>query len=256
MALFFVEAAQQKLSRLPLALAWPIHWRRALAVALATVLVCAVHCLLMTQYASRPTAEAEPIRETKPKPLPMIGIALEAPTAAMAKAKPKATKPALPKAKTTQKAKPNPDKDKPKSAVKKRVAKPEEQSAVPESQAQAAASQRPAVAGTNSDSDSQLSQAGVVAPTLAFAEYLQNPKPHYPGIARSRQWQGLVQLRVYVTPDGLCGELNLLKGSGHEELDQAALEAVKAWKFVPGKLGDTPVASWVTVPIEFHLHDG
>jgi protein TonB len=65
-----------------------------------------------------------------------------------------------------------------------------------------------------------------------------------------------VQLRVYVTPEGLCGELNLLKGSGHDELDEAALEAVKAWKFVPGKLGDTPVASWVTVPIEFHLHDG
>jgi periplasmic protein TonB len=254
--LVFIEAAHTKLSRLPLPRSWPIHWRRALAVALATVLVCAVHCLLMVQYASRQTAEAEPIPETKPKPLPMIGIALEAPTAAMAKVKPKATKPALPKAKTTQKVKPNPEIDKPKAAVKKRVAKPQEQAAVPESQAYVSPDQRPTVAGTNSDSDSQISQTGVVVPTLASAEYLQNPKPHYPGIARSRHWQGLVQLRVYVTPEGLCGELDLLKGSGHDELDEAALEAVKAWKFVPGKLGDTPVASWVTVPIEFQLRDG
>jgi protein TonB len=96
----------------------------------------------------------------------------------------------------------------------------------------------------------------VVVPARAYAEYLQNPKPHYPGIARSRHWQGLVQLRVYVTPEGLCGELNLLKGSGHDELDEAAMAAVKSWKFVPGKLGDTPVASWVTVPIEFQLRDG
>lgn len=254
--MFFVEAAHHKLARVPLTLARHIHWRRALAVALATVLVCVVHCLLMLQYSNRTIPEPEWLHETMPEPLPMIGIALEAPTAAMAKAKPKETNPAIPKAKTTKKVKPNPAKDKPKSAVKKRVAKPQEQAAMTESQADASSSQRPTIAGTNSDSDSQLSQAGVVVPTLAFAEYLQNPKPHYPGIARSRHWQGLVQLRVYVTPDGLCGELNLLKGSGHDELDEAAMAAVKSWKFVPGKLGDTPVASWVTVPIEFQLRDG
>jgi periplasmic protein TonB len=257
MTLFFVEAAHRKLSRLPLSLAWPIRWPRALAVALATVFACVVHCLFMVQYASSPTTEPDPFLETKPEPLPMISIALEAPTAAMAKTKPNETKPALtkPKVKTTKRFKPNPVKDKPKSAVKKRVAKPEEQAAAPESQAQASSAQRPAVAGTNADSDSQTSQAGVVTPARAFAEYLQNPKPHYPGLARSRHWQGLVQLRVYVTPDGLCGELNLLKGSGHDGLDEAAMEAVRAWKFVPGKLGDTPVASWVTVPIEFSLRD-
>ena len=255
MTLFFVEPRQRKLIRLPLNLVWPIRWRRAVAVALVTVLVCALHCLLMVRYASLPSPE--PIRETKPKPLPMIGIALEAPTGAMAKVKPLETKPALPKpkAKTTKKFKSTPVKDKPKSAVKKRVAKPEEQAAVPESQAHASPTQRPAVAGTKADSDSQTSQSGMVTPTRAFAEYLQNPRPHYPGIARSRHWQGLVQLRVYVNPDGLCEKLILLKGSGHDVLDEAAMDAVRAWKFVPGKLGDTAVASWVTVPIEFSLRD-
>ncbi|NOU23821.1 MAG: energy transducer TonB [Methyloglobulus sp.] len=256
MTLFFVGSQHRRIIRFPsLGLAWPIRWHRALAVALATLLVCALHCLLMVRYASLPSPE--PFRETKPIPLPMIGIALEAPTGAMAKAKPEETKPMLtnPKVKATKKFKPNPTKDKPKSAVKKRVIKPEEQNPVPESQAHASPTQRPAVAGTNIDSDSLISQTGVVTPTLVSAEYLQNPKPHYPGIARSRHWQGVVQLRVYVTPDGLCGELSLLKSSGHDELDQAAMEAVRAWKFVPGKLGDTPIASWVTVPIEFYLRD-
>ncbi|MEQ1740440.1 MAG: energy transducer TonB [Methyloglobulus sp.] len=256
MNLFFVESQHRTIVRFPsLGLAWPIRWRRAIAVALVTVLVCALHCLLMVRYASLPSPA--PIREDQPKPLPMIGIALEAPTGAMAKVKPEETKPTLPepKVKITKKFKPNPTKDKPKSAFKKRVAKLEEQANAPESQAHASPIQRRAVAGANPDSDSPTSQTGVVTPTLASAEYLQNPKPHYPGIARSRHWQGVIQLRVYVTPDGLCGELSLLKSSGHDELDQAAMEAVRAWKFVPSKLGDTPVPSWVTVPIEFYLRD-
>ncbi len=209
----------------------------------------------MVRYASLPSPE--PFRETKPIALPMIGIALEAPTGAMAKAKPEETKPMLtkPKVKTTKRFKSNPAKDKPKSAVKKRVARPEEQAAVPESQAHVSPTQRTEVAGASADSDSPTSQAGVVTPTLASAEYLQNPRPHYPGIARSRHWQGVVQLRVYVTSDGLCGELGLLKSSGHDVLDEAAMDAVRVWKFVPSKLGDTPVASWVTVPIEFYLRD-
>lgn len=256
--MFFVEDPRRKLSKLPLALTHRFRWRRAVAVAFVTVLVCVVHCLLMFQYSSRTIPEPESARETQPKPLPMIGIVLEAATAAMAKVKPTDTKPALakPTPNPPKIVKPKPRKDKPKSKVNRKVAKPQEPVAIPQSQAQASPIQRPDVVGSNADSDSQLSEAGVLIPARAFAEYLQNPKPHYPGIARSRHWQGLVQLRVYVTPEGLCGELALLKGSGHDELDEAAMAAVKGWKFVPGKLDEKPVASWVTVPIEFQLRDG
>ena len=41
--------------------------------------------------------------------------------------------------------------------------------------------------------------------------------------------------------------------SGSDRLDRAALDAVRRWKFVPARLGDTPVDAWVLVPIAFSL---
>jgi periplasmic protein TonB len=159
-------------------------------------------------------------------------------------------------AKIAKKNRPSPFKEKLKSAIKKRVAKPKEQAAEPLSQALAMPSPQPeAVTGTTADSDSQTSEAGMLEPIRAIADYLHNPKPHYPGIARNRGWEGLVQLRVYVTAEGLCGNIELYQGSGHEELDEAAMAAVSAWQFVPAKLDDAPIAGWVIVPIEFNLRD-
>jgi periplasmic protein TonB len=36
-------------------------------------------------------------------------------------------------------------------------------------------------------------------------------------------------------------------------LDDAAIEAVKGWTFVPATQGGQPIAGWVTVPIDFRL---
>jgi protein TonB len=41
--------------------------------------------------------------------------------------------------------------------------------------------------------------------------------------------------------------------SGVERLDRAALDAVRRWRFVPARQGDTPVDAWVLVPIRFSL---
>ncbi|MGH8475705.1 MAG: energy transducer TonB, partial [Methylococcales bacterium] len=41
--------------------------------------------------------------------------------------------------------------------------------------------------------------------------------------------------------------------SGHEVLDEAALNAVRRWRFVPAKRAGVAQASWATVPIEFEL---
>lgn len=90
-------------------------------------------------------------------------------------------------------------------------------------------------------------------PPTSNANYLNNPIPEYPSLARSRRWEGEVLLRVYVKDDGHCGDLSVQTSSGHEELDQAALEAVKHWRFIPAKRGEVSIASWVTVPISFKL---
>ncbi|MGH8550001.1 MAG: energy transducer TonB [Methylococcales bacterium] len=82
---------------------------------------------------------------------------------------------------------------------------------------------------------------------------MNNPKPVYPPIARRRYWEGLVLLRVFVTAQGHCGKVSVNRSSGHEVLDEATLEAVSRWRFVPSKRGELAQASWVTVPIEFEL---
>jgi len=87
------------------------------------------------------------------------------------------------------------------------------------------------------------------------ANYQSNPKPDYPRIAKSRGWQGKVLLRVQVTADGHSAGISVQQSSGHEMLDEAAIEAVKNWTFIPAKRGDTPVASTVTVPINFHFEN-
>jgi protein TonB len=87
------------------------------------------------------------------------------------------------------------------------------------------------------------------------ANYLTNPKPEYPSIAKSRGWTGKVMLRVQVSPEGTANAVEVETSSGHEMLDEAAVEAVKKWKFIPAKKGETAVASAVIVPIVFSLRD-
>lgn len=87
------------------------------------------------------------------------------------------------------------------------------------------------------------------------ANYAHNPKPEYPTIAKSRSWQGKVMLRVKVSAEGLSDAVEVEQSSGHDILDESAVEAVKKWRFIPAKRGETPVASSVIVPIIFSLRD-
>ena len=87
------------------------------------------------------------------------------------------------------------------------------------------------------------------------ADYLDNPKPVYPAISRRLSEQGRVVLRVQVEADGRAAEVQLNSSSGSPRLDQSALDTVRRWKFVPARLGQTPTAAWVLVPIAFTLKD-
>lgn len=82
---------------------------------------------------------------------------------------------------------------------------------------------------------------------------LKNPRPTYPLVARKRGYQGRVVLRVYVTTAGKCGEVKLVKTSGYKALDNAALAAVREWRFMPAHQGGEIKASWVEIPINFRL---
>jgi len=89
----------------------------------------------------------------------------------------------------------------------------------------------------------------VVAP----APLADNPPPVYPAAARRRGLQGLVVLLVRVLPDGSAGALSVAESSGHDLLDQAALDAVAGWRFRPALRDGVAVEHDLEVPLRFVL---
>lgn len=90
-------------------------------------------------------------------------------------------------------------------------------------------------------------------PASSRADYLNNPRPAYPYMAKSRGWTGKVLLRVRVSEDGAAESVDIERTSGHEVLDESAQDAVKKWRFAPAKLGGRVVACTVVVPVDFNL---
>ena len=86
------------------------------------------------------------------------------------------------------------------------------------------------------------------------ASYLNNPRPSYPFAARRMGLQGRVVLNVEVLAEGMCGQANVHQSSGHEMLDNAALQTVKTWKFIPARQAGQAITKWFKIPIQFSLN--
>ena len=99
--------------------------------------------------------------------------------------------------------------------------------------------------------------APTAAPSLQLpssnADYLQNPKPAYPALSKRLGEQGKVVVRVLIGADGTPQKAELRQSSGFERLDQAALNTVLKWRYVPGKRGGVAEDMWFNVPINFVL---
>ncbi|MBX3665011.1 MAG: energy transducer TonB [Burkholderiales bacterium] len=92
-----------------------------------------------------------------------------------------------------------------------------------------------------------------VIPPQFNADYLNDPAPGYPALSRRLGEEGRVVLRVFVDERGLPARVELRSSSGHQRLDEVALETVRQWKFVPARRGGQAVSAWVLVPISFSL---
>lgn len=86
--------------------------------------------------------------------------------------------------------------------------------------------------------------------------YLRNPPPVYPRLARERGYEGTVLLEIEVLASGRCGTVNVLTSSGYDVLDSAAVNAVRQWVFKPARRWRQPVAFWVEIPVTFRLIEG
>jgi protein TonB len=185
-----------------------------------------------------PVAEATPEpppvtapSETAPPPEPAPAVEASPPKpAAVAKTRPKA--PAAPHAPQQRAPAPSAPESTPEAAV----------AAAPSAEAPAASP--PAV----------VAAAPIVPPRpVDFAH--GNQKPVYPALAKSRGLQGLVLLRVDVAPSGTPLAVTVATSSGHAILDDAAVAAVKTWRFSPATQAGVPVAAVADVPIQFRMAD-
>ncbi len=86
-------------------------------------------------------------------------------------------------------------------------------------------------------------------------EYAVNKPPVYPEIARENGFEGLVLLEVLVSEKGKSINVRVIKTSGYDILDIAAMRAVNDWEFIPASKNGTPVRGKVRIPISFELSD-
>lgn len=87
----------------------------------------------------------------------------------------------------------------------------------------------------------------------AEPNYLTNPELSYPLAAKRRHQEGVVLLAVKVTSAGHPAVVALKQSSGFPLLDEAAIQAVRNWEFVPAKIGSVAVESEIEVPVRFEL---
>ena len=79
-------------------------------------------------------------------------------------------------------------------------------------------------------------------------------EPTYPPLARTARVQGSVILAAIIGKDGSIQNLHVI--SGHPLLTQAALDAVKQWKYRPYILNGEPVEVDTQVTVNFTLSGG
>jgi periplasmic protein TonB len=75
--------------------------------------------------------------------------------------------------------------------------------------------------------------------------------PKYPKKARKKHIEGVVLLHAKISKEGDIADLSVI--SGDPMLTQAALDAVKQWKYRPYLLGGKPVEVVTQITVNFQL---
>ncbi|MDD5384438.1 MAG: TonB family protein [Gallionella sp.] len=147
---------------------------------------------------------------------------------------------------------------KPEPVVKPKPVEPRRVQPTPEIATPVASVETPASTAQTSSAPPQPVNASPGLPDREpdyQAAYLNNPVPAYPMVARRMGWQGRVVLNVEVLASGLPGQVKLHQSSGHDVLDNAAMQAVRGWRFVAARQGGQMISKWFLVPIPFILKE-
>lgn len=82
---------------------------------------------------------------------------------------------------------------------------------------------------------------------------VHTPKPQYTELARRARIQGLVIVQAVIDKQGRVVDVEVLKGLPMG-LDQAAVEAVRQWRFEPATLNGKPVDVYYSLSVTFTLN--
>jgi periplasmic protein TonB len=66
--------------------------------------------------------------------------------------------------------------------------------------------------------------------------------------------EGDVLLRLRIETDGSVGAVEVVRSSGHEILDNAAVTGVAKWHGMPAQIAGQPIAATVLLPVRFEMH--
>lgn len=92
--------------------------------------------------------------------------------------------------------------------------------------------------------------SGIISPSI-----LSQVEPMYPEQARQAREEGTVVLKIQILANGRPGEVSVYRSSGWSLLDDAAVEAVRKWRFIAARERESgrAIVCYTTMPVIFRL---
>ena len=84
---------------------------------------------------------------------------------------------------------------------------------------------------------------------MATANLVFQVKPEYPALAKAARVQDYVMFQAIIDKQGAVADLKILHG--HPLLNEAAIEAVKQWRYKPQTLAGEPIDVITTITVNF-----
>jgi len=104
--------------------------------------------------------------------------------------------------------------------------------------------------GPGSGTGNGRKSGGIISPGI-----LSRVEPTYPEQARQAGREGTVVLKIQILENGRPGHVTVYRSSGSDLLDDAAVDAVRQWRFIPAKERESgqAIVCYTTMPVVFRL---
>ena len=92
------------------------------------------------------------------------------------------------------------------------------------------------------------------APARSGGDVIFRDDPEYPVLALERGVEGYAKIEFTLTPEAEITNVRTVKVSGTQLFGEAAMRAIRKWKFTPVTVSGKPVSQQMTVDFVFRLH--